>query len=225
MPETWRMYRRARRGARRAGGAASGVRLAADVVDAIVKRRRGRWRRRRVSSLHTTSRRAGGWSSRRCTATPCGWASASAWPHADAVRRLRRARAARRRRATEARLSRPVALTPAREVWRCVAPLPRPVRRGHRVPGRGTGLSLAIPWTVKQAIDALQRRRRGRAARPLRRPDRRCAPPATASPGWPRGSRSPAARSTWPPTCCARLYAARADLSAGGSSPASPPAT
>jgi ATP-binding cassette subfamily B protein len=45
--------------------------------------------------------------------------------------------------------------TPAREVWRAVAPHRRRYVAGLACLAAGTGLSLLIPWTVKRAIDAL----------------------------------------------------------------------
>lgn len=56
----------------------------------------------------------------------------------------------------EARLSRPVAPTPAREVWRCLHRYRVRYALGIVCLAAATGLSLAIPWTVKQTIDALR---------------------------------------------------------------------
>ena len=169
----------------------------------------GRSRRAVYSSLHTRPH-AGPASGARGAARSRGAAGrAPRRGHADALRRLRRAPAARRRcQPGEARLSRPVAPTPAREVWRCL----------HRYRVRyALGIVCLAAATGAVAGDSVDgeaghrraaRRGRGRPARPLRRASSCSAPPATASRGWPRGSRSSADRSALRPTCCARLYAA-----------------
>src|SRR5207248_780175 len=70
-------------------------------------------------------------------------------PDADGVRRLRRARAPRGR---ERRLT-----PPLHAVVRYAARYRTRYLAGYACLVAGTGFSLAIPWTIKQAIEALER--------------------------------------------------------------------
>ena len=154
VPESWRMYRRLVEELA-ALAQASGVRP---------RPRRGRQHRARCQRarprrvlLAPSRPHAGPSPGARgaARATRCGSGSASACPRRCSSPSTPRSGRTPTARLGEARLSRPVSSTPAREVWRCLHRYRVRYALGVVCLATATALSLAIPWTVKQAIDAL----------------------------------------------------------------------